>query len=218
MNGKAVEQLCKVYQLPEIVPAAADDLDTLVATLSDAFRYDPVLNWIFPDPRAYPALFRLILSGSSLPRGMVHLESNGRGASLWLPPATPFELPLGWLSLSLTACCLWYMGPGPMLRLRQQASLFAQHRPAIPHFHLQFIGCQQRDQGRGVGAALLKEGTRVCDRQRMPAYLECSNTRNLPLYERHGFVAQSEDRLPGGGPRIWFMWREARESTGAESR
>jgi GNAT superfamily N-acetyltransferase len=210
MNGKAAPRTASACQAPRIAPAAAADLDTLVATLSDAFRYDPVLNWIFPDTAVYPALFRLILSGSSLPRGMVHLEETGRGAALWLPPATPFELPPGWLMLSLFSRCLWHMGPGPLLRLRQQARLFARHRPGTRHFHLQFIGCRQADQGEGVGAALLKLGTRVCDSQRMPAYLECSNPRNLPLYQRHGFEPTSEGCMPGGGPRVWFMWREAR--------
>lgn len=210
MNGKAVEHHDSEFHAPAIVPAAAGDLDTLVATLSSAFRYDPVMNWIFPDARIYPALFRLILAGSSLPHGMVHFETSGRGAALWLPPDTPFELPLGWPMLSLFAHSLWRMGPATLLRLRRQAELFAGHRPATPHFHLQFIGCRQGDQGRGVGAQLMKAGVRACDALGLPAYLECSNPRNLPLYQRHGFDTRGEGRLPGGGPQVWFMWREAR--------
>jgi len=195
---------------PVINAAVTDDLETLVDTLSDAFDRDPVLNWMFPDTAVYPALFRLILSGSSLPQGMVHLEQQGRGAALWLPPGTPFELPLGLPLLSLVGSCLWRMGPGTVLRLRQQSALFARQKPVDPHFHLQFIGCRQRDQGRGLGASLLKQGTRTCDALQAPAYLECSNPLNLPLYERHGFVICGDDILPGGGPEVWFMWRDPR--------
>lgn len=207
MNGKAVQQHSG-FRAPSVAPATEADLGTLVAALSSAFRYDPILNWIFPDTRVYPALFHLILSGSSLPRGTVHLETSGRGAALWLPPDTPFDLPLGAAMLSLFARSLWSMGPATVLRLRQQATLFSRHRPAAAHFHLQFIGCRQGEQGRGVGAQLLKTGTLACDTRNSPAYLECSNPRNLPLYERHGFVTISEERLPGNGPQVWFMWRE----------
>lgn len=206
MEGKVAPGL----RAPDIECASPDRLDTLVDTLSDAFEHDPVLNWIFPDSGLYPHLFRVILTGSALPRGLVHLEPAGRGAALWLPPGTPFELAPGAPLLQLVLRSLWRMGLAPLLRLRQQAGLFARHKPAAPHFHLQFIGCRQRDQGQGVGARLLKTGLQACDTQGMPAYLECSHARNLPLYERHGFETQADGRLPGGGPQVWFMWRQAR--------
>ena len=101
-------------------------------------------------------------------------------------------------------------GPVPLWRIHRQGALFSRHHPQEPHFYLQFIGCRQRDQGRGVGAALLKQGTRMCDERGMPAYLESSNIRNVPLYQRHGFEVIHEETLPGGGPKGWFMWREAR--------
>ena len=101
-------------------------------------------------------------------------------------------------------------GPVPLWRIYRQGALFAHHHPQQPHFYLQFIGAKRSCQGRGIGAALLKQGTRLCDQHHMPAYLESSNERNVPLYQRHGFEIIDEARLPGNGPRAWFMWREAR--------
>lgn len=195
---------------PQIQSANPDDLETLVDTLSDAFAEDPVINWLFPREAVYPALFRLILRGSALPRGMVHMEAGSRGAAIWLPPDTPFELAPGRDLLALLLQSALRMGLAPMARLRAQGRLFASQRPPEPHFHLQFIGCRRRDQGAGVGAALLKTGLRACDTRGMPAYLECSNKLNLPLYERHGFVTRAEADLPAGGPTVWFMYRDAR--------
>lgn len=200
------------HTAPLIRSAEIDDLDTLVDTLSDAFAHDPVFNWLFPDTELYAELFRLILSSNSLPKGMVHLEQNGRGAAAWLPPDCPFNLVLSFDLLALIARCLWRMGPGTIKRLRQQSSLFDQQKPSQAHFHLQFIGCRQRDQGQGIGAKLLQQGTRTCDALQSPAYLECSSELNLPLYERHGFVIRDETKLPEGGPRVWFMWREAQNN------
>ena len=68
----------------------------------------------------------------------------------------------------------------------------------------------QAAQGQGLGSAMLKQGTRICDEAHMPAYLESSNEKNVPLYQRHGFEIVAEETLPRGGPKVWFMWREAR--------
>jgi hypothetical protein len=56
----------------------------------------------------------------------------------------------------------------------------------------------------------MRAGLERCDAEGMPAYLENSNTRNLPFYLRHGFEVMSETRLPFDGPPLWFMWREPR--------
>ena len=101
-------------------------------------------------------------------------------------------------------------GPRPLLRIPQQGKVFDRHHPKDPHFHLVFVGCRKNAQGQGLGSAMIKRGTRICDEQRMPAYLESSNEKNVPLYQRHGFEIIAEESLPGGGPTVWFMWRDAR--------
>ena len=75
-------------------PAAYEDVDTLVDIFVDSFGDDPFLNWIMPEPRVYPAFFRLIIEELFLPRGIVHLDSEGRGAALWLPTGMEFDVPL----------------------------------------------------------------------------------------------------------------------------
>jgi hypothetical protein len=58
-----------------------------------------------------------------------------------------------------------------------------------------------------VGSALLTPVLARVYADRMPAYLESSNERNIALCGRHGFEVTSELALPNG-PRIWPMWRE----------
>ena len=101
-------------------------------------------------------------------------------------------------------------GLRPVWRLARQSAVFANHHPKEPHYYLQFIGCRRSDQGHSIGAALLKQGTQICDERGMPAYLECSNPRNVPLYERHGFVVKSQQVVGNKGPTAWFMWRDPR--------
>ncbi|RLQ22325.1 GNAT family N-acetyltransferase [Seongchinamella sediminis] len=197
-------------QVPEIVDAGSGQQGTLADILADAFREDPVMNWVIPAPQLYPGFFRLLAADLFLPRGVAHLDSDERAAALWLPPGVGFDVRPSLSLLGLVVQLLLRRGPKPLLRIPQQDRLFARHTPAEPHYHLVFVGCRKSAQGQGLGSAMLKQGTRICDEQTMPAYLESSNALNIPLYQRHGFEIIAEETFTGGGPRVWFMWREAR--------
>lgn len=197
-------------QSPEIVDAEQQHSEALADILADSFSADPVMNWIIPEPGLYKDFFRLLVRDIFLPRGIQHLDNSERAAGLWLPPGGVFDVPPSLSLLSLFTRLLLRKGPKPLLRIPQQGKIFDRHLPADPHYHLVFVGCRKTAQGQGLGSAMLKQGTGVCDEQHMPAYLESSNELNVPLYQRHGFDIIAEESLPGGGPTIWFMWREAR--------
>ena len=68
------------------------------------------------------------------------------------------------------------------------------------------LGVDPPRQGEGLGSALMQPVLELCDRERVPAYLESSKERNVDFYARHGFRVTSELRLPKG-PAMWPMWR-----------
>jgi hypothetical protein len=55
-----------------------------------------------------------------------------------------------------------------------------------------------------VGSALLEHRLSMTEG---PAYLESSNVRNVPLYQRFGFEVIQEISLPEDGPALWTMLR-----------
>ena len=192
---------------PTIRDGGPGDVDTLVEIFCDSFAADPVFSWVFPQRRLHADFFRLVIEEVYLPRGIIHMEDSGAGAALWLPPQERFQMPPRMALLRLAVNIILFGGPGVLWRAHQQGSVFARYMPQDPHYYLQFIGCRKGMQGRGIGAAILKHGTRMCDEQEMPAYLESSNELNVPLYERHGFVVQADATVARNGPRAWFMWR-----------
>lgn len=194
--------------IPVIRDGELKDLENLADTLSDSFLTDPIMNWVIPRPDLYPDFFRLIIQDIYLMKGITHFEDNGRGASLWLPPGETFDMPLRLSLIGMIARLILTKGFAPIKNIRQQGDFFSRHHPKEPHYYLQFIGARQAHQGCGVGSALLKQGTRICDEEQMPAYLESSNSLNVPLYQRHGFEVIHEGAIPNGGPTAWFMWRE----------
>jgi len=78
----------------------------------------------------------------------------------------------------------------------------ARLHPTEPHWYLPLIGVKPRQQGQGLGAALLRPILEKCDAMHLPAYLEATSSRSLPLYRRHGFKAIGEIKVRDCPPII----------------
>lgn len=184
-------------------------LPELATTLARAFDDDPLMTWLFPDEeprrRKLPRFFRSLLR-ASLPFGEVYRGDDGRSVAIWNPPGT---FPLEWhrdarvglvtarlVGLRIVACA-----PGLMY--------FPKHHPTERHWYLQMLGTEPEWQGHGGGSAVMAPVLERCDREGERIYLESSKERNIPFYERHGFVVAGEVRVPRG-PVVWPMWRDPR--------
>ena len=193
---------------PTVERATGIDRKPLAEVLARAFADDPVWNWLFPDEqgrdRRAALVFRAYLY-DSLRRGEVLTTPDRAGAALWKPP--------GRWKLSNTAILRNLPELARAFGRRLPASLEierkveAQH-PTDPHWYLAVIGTDPVAQGRGVGAALIRQVTDRCDRDGLPAYLESSKSDNVPYYQRFGFELTGETVLGDDGPTIWFMWRD----------
>ena len=82
------------------------------------------------------------------------------------------------------------------------------------HWYLVVVGVDPELQGQVVCSAIVREGLALADQESKPCYLETSERRNLPFYERVGFVVLEEATLGKGGPKAWAMRREPRSRTG----
>ena len=72
-------------------------------------------------------------------------------------------------------------------------------------------GIQRPEFPEPTGSALLRYALEQCDRDGMPAYLESSNPRNIPLYQRHGFEIIGTIQA-GSSPTVVPMLRRARRA------
>ncbi len=186
--------------------ATEAEKDGAIAALAAAFVDDPAVRWMYPDNaqfrREFPG-FAEAFGGRAFAAGTAHVSEGFGGAALWLPPGTaPDEDALiGHIERTATSV--------------DQSVLFAVfeemggYHPEAPHWYLPLIGVVPAAQGRGIGSALLGHALAAADRDRLPAYLESSNARNIPLYRRHGFALLGTIRR-GDCPPIFPMLREPR--------
>ena len=188
--------------------ALARDLPELARTLASAFAEDPVTNWMFEDPATRPAhLLRMqaFVLETGLPHGHLYTDPSLRSAAIWSPPDV--ALLDDERGAALAQLMTESIGERAGEKLAAMAQLAGAH-PKDPHFYLFTLGTRADAQSQGLGSLVIEPVLARCDADGLPAYLESSNPRNVPFYERHGFRVTSELLLAENGPLMHTMWRE----------
>lgn len=182
---------------PERAAAAA-------SLLGRAFAKDPAFHWALPDDQRREAqltwLAERILRVTTLLNGHVDaLDEKPSAVALWVPVDKPWEEPLRLLFHAGLFSTPFALGLTAVRRLAvMDAPMTLMHRTfaPLPHDYLMQLAVEPREQGRGLGSTLLKEGLERSTHAGRAVWLETTNPRNLAFYERHGFVVQGRRSLP----------------------
>lgn len=178
--------------------ATTSDEDRAFAVLALAFASDPVSRWAWRDQHTYLtnfAAFARAFGGRAFAEGAAHVVGDFDGVALWLPPGVE---PDAEAMIALLVGTVPEAAQAEMFTVLEQMDKYHPHEP---HWYLPMIGVDPIQQGRGFGSVLLQHALAVCDRDGMPAYLESSNPKNVPLYQRHGFEVTGTVRA-GSSPTI----------------
>lgn len=199
----------------EVRRATEEDVPALAGVLGRAFTNDPPLTWVFRDDATrvdrLTALFGMALFGVFLPHGEVYAAADLSGAALWEPrvpdtPATEDDDPEAFPAAMAAAGFL----PEEVDRMQTfLGTMDDAHPKDVRHWYLGVLGADLDRQGQGIGSACMAPKLAALDEAGEFAYLESSNEKNVPLYERHGFRVVGVLDLPDG-PALWRMWREPR--------
>jgi len=195
----------------DVQPAQAADLPTLIKVLARSFNNDPVYSWIFrQDAKRMWALERVFsfILNQAVNDGEIITTKSREACAVWFSSGKG-ELDLSvWSVLRLLPEMLRWAKLDRLTRLSKTLNTLAENRPKKPHYYLEYLAVHPDQQGKGIGSALLKAQLGRIDSKRIPTFLENSNERNNPLYERHGFRITREVTLGDTEPKLWFMWRE----------
>ncbi|MBV7266123.1 GNAT family N-acetyltransferase [Erythrobacter ani] len=192
--------------LSKSAPMPREAIEQTVGTLTSAFIGDPVIRWMYPQAAAYLASFPRFLEafgGRAFAAGTVYSDPQNRAAAMWLAPGTAPD------DEAIETCLLETVAQS------QHADMFAvfadmeRAHPEFPHWYLPWFGTDANWQSKGIGAELMRRCLAMVDAERLPAYLETPNPRNISFYERHGFRVTGSSQH-GKCPPVTFMLREAR--------
>jgi ribosomal protein S18 acetylase RimI-like enzyme len=170
--------------IPFVKIATESDEAAVIDALRLAFAADPATRWVWPEPLKYLSHFSSFVKafgGKAFSYKSAHYIGNYSGVALWLPPNVhPDVEQLIALLQSTGSDDAKRYGP-------QMFEKMDSYHPKEPHWYLPLLGVDPLYHGKGFGSALLQHALAKCDQDNVYAYLESSNPRNIPLYERHGF-------------------------------
>lgn len=198
----------------ETIPAMVrkvtpEDRKQLTAAMARAFDDDPIANWFAAQDkrrarRIYDFMdvaYRITAPGNEL-----YTTDALQGGAYWSPPG---KWKMGMLQqLMLLPAMIRTSTFRRVPAIMGGLNAIEKKHPHEPHYYLLALGVEPDLQGHGIGTQLMAPVLERCDKERVPAYLESSKERNVPLYERNGFKVTEELVVPNGGPKIWLMWRD----------
>lgn len=190
---------------PAIKTADAKTRAAVVNTIFLGFAADPMARWTLPEASKYIEAmppFIEAFGGRAFEHGTAFYTEGFGAAALWLPPGVePDEAAMGRVFEA-------NMSPDVAEDFGGVLEGMARYHPHEPHWYLPLIAADQQWIGKGLGALLMRHALRRCDEEHMPAYLESSNPRNIPFYERFGFRVIGEIQC-GSAPLMTPMLRPA---------
>ncbi|MGD0191451.1 MAG: GNAT family N-acetyltransferase [Rhizomicrobium sp.] len=188
------------------VPA---DIAPLAKMLGRAFADDPMMVHLLADgatrAEKLPRLFELLLK-LGMPFGACDVTDGYESASIWRPPGK-WNIPI-WQYVTNGPAFLGLFG-ADALRVMAVMDQVEKVHPREPHWYLQAIGTDPDKQGKGFGGVVMRNQLAQADHDGLPAYLESSKEKNIPIYASFGFEVTGEIRLKNG-PVLFPMWRKAR--------
>jgi ribosomal protein S18 acetylase RimI-like enzyme len=183
-----------------------DDEVRAIDTVVLGFVEDPMTRWVWPQAHQYLAAmprFVRAFGGAAFVHGGAFCSDEYTGAALWLRPGVhPDEERMGELMESTASPAAREAGGAIFEQM-------AKYHPKEPHWYLPLIGVDPAHRGRGHGDALMRYALERFDREKVPAYLESTNPRNITLYRRHGFEELGTIQA-GSSPTLVPMLRRPR--------
>jgi ribosomal protein S18 acetylase RimI-like enzyme len=186
--------------------AKASDETSIIDTIVLALSPDPFMRWLYPDPhnylRHFPRLIRTF-GGKAFEHTGAYYMDGYSGAELWLLPNVYQDVEA---LITLLKHTVSEQDLETVMAILNQMERF---HPKEPHWYLSFLGVDPVKQNYGFGSALLNHALLQCDQDSKLAYVESSNSRNLPFYERHGFEVMGTIQA-GTSPPLFPMCRKPR--------
>ena len=177
-----------------------------MSVLAAAFIDDPVTRWMFPNPQTYLDVFEAFadaFGGAAIDLGHGYIADEYQGVALWFPPGVENDSE-ALAGMIFANCSDRVLADIPAF----MAQMESMHPADENCWYLPMIGVDACYQGRGIGAALLKQALSVIDEQGGAAYLEASTKQSAALYQRHGFELTGVIQA-GNSPEIYPMLRPA---------
>lgn len=191
--------------------ATEADLPAIGEAMARAFEDDPLWGWAFESETRERKLESLatvfgFFAGAALDFGWVRVTDGVEAVALWIPPGFPEMTPADEERLpGVVADACESQAARRVMEMFRAFERNHPHEP--PHYYLSLLATHPDHAGNRLAVGLVADNLAEMDAADPPAaaFLESSNPRNVPRYERLGFRPTHEVELVAGltGTQMW---------------
>lgn len=183
--------------------AETKDKATIVEILSKSFEKNQSVNFIIRGDKKRDKRIKSLMSYSfnyCKRNGEVFVSEDGQGCALIVfPDKKKFSFSGVLQDLLLVFKSIGFKN---LKKTMKRESLIRKNQPDSQLYYLWYIGVAPLAQGKGIGSRLLRELIQKGSMMKRTICLETSTLKNLPWYEKNGFVTYKT--LDMGYP-LYFM-------------
>ena len=195
------------------IPLVAYQQKQASEVMGEAFLNDPMWKYLVPDEARRARVVSLsmnILVRYSLLYGEIYTTPALDGVACWLPPGetTPIFSRLVRIGIRSAPLQLGWTGFRRYIAIENYCGEVHKRIVSGMHRYLWGLGVKPSRQGLGIGGLLMQPVLARADADHLPCYLETTNEKNVPFYEKHGFKVVSDAEVPQHGLHVWSMLRE----------
>ena len=121
----------------------------VVDTLTLAFAQDPIMRWIYPEPKDYLGRFPDVaaaFAGAAFTAETVWVSDGGSGAACWQPPGVQAD------GEAIGEALFAAIDESKNAAAEELFGRMEGFHPEEPHWYLAMIGVDSAQQGKGLGA------------------------------------------------------------------
>lgn len=200
----------------QIVPMLDAQLERAAAVMARAFFDDPLFVAGFPNPEERGRVVPWIAAWTfrfGMEFGEVVVREDLAGAAIVYRATEPVftEERVAATEGDLRE----RLGPAAwsryerMMHSWEAADAHLSQAVSEPHWYLDMVAVDPPRQGTGVGRALLQAVHALAEIDGWPTVLLTFRARNVPFYQRHGYVVVAQGVEPHAGLAYWGLRRAA---------
>lgn len=191
--------------------ASIADLPSIRRIIAEAFHFDPMMEWIFPDRatrlESLAAWLGLFVEGYLLGGrvDVLRLEAI-QAVAIWRMPGDDLAFPR---VPTITGLLTALVGRARAEQIGMGLRTIGTLTPTQPFAYLHFLAVDINHQRKGFGRMVVEPGLMAAGQAGLGAHLETTNPACIPFYRSIGFEVSGHHKLGPAGPEIWALWRDA---------
>lgn len=176
-----------------MIKADKNQKSYVIEILANSFEENQSVNYIVKQDSKRKERIRALMDYSfeiCYMFGAVYLSNDNKGCALVLyPDQKKFSIKSTLLDVQLLLNSIGISRAGKAMT---RESAIKSNYPNQPIYYLWFLGVNNADQNKGTGSQLLREIIQDSQAQHKPIYLETSTMKNIPWYQKFGFLIYKE--------------------------